>query len=70
MISVRFSLDGREIVLPADWTLCLESGGEPDSMIMAVHVKRGDELLSIGEAIALKEILTTSSKPHNKTSIL
>lgn len=61
---VRFYVGGAEWIPPRDWTICLALEGRH----LVCTIRRGEEYLTLPEAIALRDLLTTSSRPELKRS--
>jgi len=63
---MRFFLNGREEWLPADWCLHISNEGSD----YRATVERQGKFMPLREALALRDVETTSSRPHNKVSVL
>lgn len=66
---MKLSVDGREEMLPADWALRVvmhKKGGAADAF---VTVERDGETMMLADALALRDLLITNSKPQNRSAV-
>ena len=62
---MRLTLDGKPEWLPADWILHVVTIGASQ----LVEVERLGRRMTLDEALTLRDLETTSSKPHLRTRL-
>lgn len=60
---MTFTFNGETVSIPADWNLHVQSWNDG----YQVSVMRAGRLLPLSEALILKEMIITTSRPVNKT---
>lgn len=62
---MRFFLDAQEEWLPADWLLHVVHIGDQE----VIEIERAGRRMTLTEALTLRDLETTSSKPHNRVTV-
>lgn len=62
----QIEVDGEIETLPKDWPIVALSTGLHD--YWRLYVRRDGRLIPLSEALSLRELVTTSSKPHVRAS--